>query len=52
MHLLATSATLAAAAFVLAPAIPASADRPDIEPASYVDRYQDEFILDLCGSRP
>ena len=49
MHLLATSATLAAAAFVLAPAIPASADRPDIERASYVDRYQDDFILDLCG---
>jgi hypothetical protein len=49
MHLLATSATLAAAAFFLAPAAPASADRPDIERASYVDRYQDEFILDLCG---
>ena len=49
MHRFATYATAATAALVVLPAAPAVADRPDIERASYVDRYQDDFILDLCG---
>lgn len=45
----ASSATVAIAALLMLPAVPAVADQPDIERASYVDRYEDDFIFDLCG---
>lgn len=52
MHRFATYisyATVAIAALLVLPAVPAAADQPDIERASYVDRYEDDFIFDLCG---
>ena len=41
--------TCAVAALVVTSAVPALAAGPHIERASYVDRYQDDYILDLCG---
>lgn len=50
MKRLITAAALAAAAMVLAlPPGPAAAQRPDVVRDSYVDRFQDDFILELCG---
>jgi hypothetical protein len=45
----ATYGALVTTALVLLPAAPSVAIRPDIERASYVDRFQDDFIHDLCG---
>lgn len=42
-------ATVLACALVVLSAAPAVAAGPEIERASYVDRYVDGFILDLCG---
>ena len=50
MHRFATFGVLAAA-LVLLPAAPAAAEPPEIERDSYVDRFEDDFILDLCGIR-
>jgi len=49
MQRLITSVTAVAAALLALSATPAAAERPDIERDSYVDRFHDEFILDLCG---
>ena len=50
MHRFARFGVLAAA-LVLLPAAPAAAEPPEIERDSYVDRFEDDFILDLCGIR-
>ena len=42
-------AALMATAFLVLPAAPAVADGPVIERASYVERFEDDYILDLCG---
>ena len=42
-------AALMATAFLVLPAAPAVAEGPVIERASYVERFEDEYILDLCG---
>jgi len=49
MRRFATYATLAAAALVGLTSAPAAADRSDIERDSYVDRFEDDLFLDLCG---
>jgi hypothetical protein len=38
-----------AAAIVILPATPVAAAGPDVVRDSYVDRYQDDLIFDLCG---
>ena len=42
-------AALMATAFLVLPAAPAVAEGPVIERASYVERFEDDYILDLCG---
>jgi hypothetical protein len=49
MRLFTTSVTLTAAALLGLSVAPAAADRPDIVRDRYVDRFQDDFIQDLCG---
>lgn len=49
MNRLALSTAILSAVLVTAPAAPAASHRPDVERASYVDRFEDAFILDLCG---
>lgn len=49
MRRLTTYATLVAFTVVGLTAAPAAAGRPDIERGSYVDRFEDDLILELCG---
>ena len=50
MQRLAKYATLIATVLAVLPAAPAAAAAgPDIERDSYVDRFEDDLILDLCG---
>jgi hypothetical protein len=49
MRRLTTFVTLVAAALLGLSAAPAAAERPDVVRDSYVDRFQDDFIADLCG---
>lgn len=43
------SIVVGALAMIALPAVPATAVGPEIERASSVDRFPDDFILDLCG---
>lgn len=41
--------TFVAVALLGLSAAPAAAERPNVQRDSYVDRFQDDFIMDLCG---
>lgn len=44
-----TGVTVLAASLLGLSAAPAAAERPEVERQRVVDRFQDDFVMDLCG---